>query len=575
MRSKLLNEMIRLNKELSKNSWANYLILLDNVVSGLRDDVTWKKSLLGFIRRREISNMLLVADSLTEQEYVSATDHFVANQIASLIRKYPFPSDLTPYAPELEAKSKFIRAELNCKSMNEYFVRDDSNIRQGQDWFYHSMRKFISYAIGDSPVLPDIYGNCDFGPGASLGVHGSVTHLAQKFASDWSVSSSALPYARAALVNHFQIFNALCDEDHESGYSCYDPTKAEDRISKIIKRTEYNKIAFVPKTAKTHRAIAVEPLLNTFVQKGADAVLRRKLLRIGIDLSDQSINQRLAREGSVDDSEDGFVTIDLSSASDSISIGLARLLLPPDWFDFLNCIRSHSYEMDGERKVYHKFCSMGNGFCFPLETLLFVAACHATGCGVPGVDFNVYGDDIIVRGKHASELIHLLRWMGFETNRDKTFLRGPFRESCGSDWFNGEDVRPFIFDFALDSLENIFKFLNLTQRSDRTSNFFSEVNASFKKRIPRNLYFARPYPGQADTGVTVALDEFMTTKYAKYSLSIQNWRWLELQHVAVADRNWSQLRFAKHSQMMAALRGASSRRPFTVRRKTSTKVVKK
>jgi len=232
--------------------------------------------------------------------------------------------------------------------------------------------------------------------------------------------------------------------------------------------------------------------------------------------------------GSIDDSDDGFVTIDLESASDSLSIGVTRRLLPPDWYSLLDRIRSHAYELDGVVKTFSKFCSMGNGFCFPLETLVFASACVATGCGTPGVDFLVYGDDIVVRKRHAAKVIQFLNHLGFKTNRKKTFLSGPFRESCGKDWFGGKDVRPFTLDYRLDSLQNIFKFMNLTRRSEIVTDFFASVRDVILNDVPEPYRFFRPLPGEEDSGIDTSGDEHLSASSCWISRRSGNWRWKEL-----------------------------------------------
>jgi hypothetical protein len=40
-------------------------------------------------------------------------------------------------------------------------------------------------------------------------------------------------------------------------------------------------------------------------------------------------------------------------------------------------------------------------------------------------------------------LIERLEFCGFKTNTRKSFWQGDFRESCGTDWWRGLDVRPF------------------------------------------------------------------------------------------------------------------------------------
>ena len=200
----------------------------------------------------------------------------------------------------------------------------------------------------------------------------------------------------------------------------------------------------VPKNAKTDRTIAIEPELNMWFQKSIGSMIRRALRRVGINLNDQSVNQRLALIGSRTGS---LVTIDLEAASDSVSVDLCRELLPPAWFNFMDRIRSKCYR-DEQSEWYTpfvKFSTMGNGFTFELESLLFWGIVSATvqyyNCSDDRL--SVYGDDIICHNSVAEEVIRMLAEVGFKTNSDKTFLTGPFRESCGMHYFYGVDVSPF------------------------------------------------------------------------------------------------------------------------------------
>lgn len=568
MKSKVQRSLRRLRRNLSANSWENYRQLIAGVC---QDHIatSWSTKVAELLGNNDISGLVDYADSLVEQKHPTASQHLLANQIASLIRKYPFPTDLNPYDPEKKARDTFLKSEDKCRQMNERLSSPDfwGSTSFGSE--FESMYRFIRYVLRDSPDLKSIYDKCYFGPGASIGVHGNATNLKQKIASDWSVSPSAFLYARSAVLNNWHLVELLARKE-AGGFVCLDPDLLYKRFGERCVIRAYNKIAFVPKTVKTFRSIAVEPLLNGYVQAGTDLYMRGRLRRIGIDLSDQSINSEMARLGSLSDGDDSFVTIDLSSASDSISIELCRLLLPPDWFEFLNSIRSSSYSHNGEVIRYHKFCSMGNGFCFPLETLLFTAACFSLGCGIAGQDFHVYGDDIIVRKRFATKLVSLLGDMGFDVNSNKTFLEGPFRESCGADWYNGVDVRPFILDFELNELSSLFKILNLSKRSPLTTMFFSGVEPYLKGLIPDNLRFWRPLAGPSDTAVTVERDEFMSSPFAKWSRDLQCWEWTELIHRPVVDR--SEMRDSDLSLLMAALRGSSSSSPFVIRRKTRTGV---
>jgi hypothetical protein len=337
-----------------------------------------------------------------------------------------------------------------------------------------------------------------------------------------------------------------------------------------VRLVQHNKVVTVPKTALVDRTIAIEPLLNGYLQKGADSVMRRRLKRVGIDLSDQSVNQNLARLGSITN-EDPFVTIDLSSASDLINLGNAKRVLPPDWFEFLDAIRSPSYELDGKVTRYHKFVSMGNGFCFPLETLIFASVCQLFSKPKSG-EFAVYGDDIVVRQSVALEVLQTLRYIGFRQNPSKTFLEGPFRESCGADWFAGLNVRPLTLDYELSSLEALIKFFNMTLEREFIPGFFDDIREYVISLVPHQLRFMRPYKGTSIGAFEVPMDMFQASAHSKFDRNFQAWSWLELEFASMPDRLVSTHERYSTALMMAAVRGSPYRCPFAKRRKTSQSV---
>lgn len=517
------------------------------------------------------------ADSLASQKYEDATLHFVANQFAALVRKYPFDPKIVNTDPRGKALKTFLKSEHKCSRLNKFFSL--LNKRDPYSLYTSKMRSFIQYLIGLSPDMEEIYSECNFGGGASVGVHGNATNLGRKISScQWSVSPGAFVHGFNSMMSHHQLRNFLFEK--RVGYYCFDGTYAFQKYKERTACITYNKISFVPKTAKTERTIAVEPLVNGYLQKGVDVCLRARLRRININLNDQTRNQEMAREGSLSDSEDSFVTIDLSSASDSISTGLVRYLFPEDWFYLLDSIRSREFLLAGKKFSYHKFCSMGNGFCFPIETLIFVAVCESCGCGIPGTDYSVYGDDIIIRKRYADKVIWLLKKLGFSTNKDKTFLEGPFRESCGSDWFGGQSVRPFTLDFKLDSVESVYKFLNITKERSSTELFFKEVRPFLFGLLPVDLRLLRPFKGNHDSGIDGYVDEFLSSPSCLLSKREQHWRWYELAHSPVDDKSPIYGGADDESVWMyALLAGVPSNRSirhpvkFVLRRKTRTTVV--
>lgn len=569
MNPRLLVQLRRCNTKLKETAWENYLNFLRLLFRSSSHPSAGV--LAALVERKDFDGLLREADRLASAEYGTSAEHRLCNQFAAVIRKYPFPKGLLSSDPEGAATEKFLHSEHRCKRVNQRFAAY-LKVRSPHEKALNQARTWIQYVLGDLD-LSDVWSSCDFGPGASMGVHGNATNSARKLlSSKWSVTPGAFYYAYAALIQDDHIRELVTRTTPHVPYYPYDNSVFLERLKERVRLIDYNKVVFVPKTARVHRTIAVEPLLNGYIQKGIDVFMRKRLKRVGIDLTDQTLNQEMARKGSSCWYDpDPYVTIDLSSASDSISIGLCRYMLPPDWFDFLNSCRSSCYNLNGDLHRYHKFTTMGNGFCFPLETLLFASLCN-TAYVESGTkpDFSVYGDDIIVRQSVANRVLQLLDICGFKANTDKTFLSGPFRESCGADWFSGEDVRPLSLDYAFDSLENIFKFCNLSRSKGAWECIFYEAREFLKSLIPRSLMFARPYKGNADTALEVPWDEFMASPYSRWDRNVQSWSWVELLNTAMADVSVKRVAGYDVALIRGALTGSTSPIPFALRRNTRT-----
>lgn len=570
MKSQKLSSLYRHNNFLQKQSWVNYQRFLEIVVGSIDHDHARKMS--DFLRNQDFPGLVKFADYVAASEYSSPSEHRMCNQLSALVRKYPFPITSVDLKPRDRAVETFFKSERKCKRMNRVFYLFD-HLRSPYERDLSVSRQWIAYVLGEFK-LGDVYGECGFGPGAAIGVHGNATNDARKLLGDrWSVTTSAIHYARSAVSFDIHIQELLVRRP-DSQFFPVDSGTLLQAFSRKIRIVDHNKIAFVPKTVKTERTIAVEPMLNGYLQKGLDEVMRKRMKRVGIDLKDQTLNQGLARMGSAEhSSSDPYVTIDLSSASDSISIGLCRNLVPPDWFDFMNSIRSKSFSLEGKIYPYEKFTTMGNGFCFPLETLIFASLCHAAYREQNrNDDFVVYGDDIIVRRSVADRVLRLLQVCGFTANRDKTFLEGPFRESCGADWFEGEDVRPVTLDYAFDSVENIFKFCNISREKEWCSTILHEGLIFLESLVPQELLFVRPYKGTPDSALEVPLDVFMSSPHSRYNKALQSWAWTEIDKKPWVDKSIQRVAGYNVVVTRGALRGVSSSSPFTERRKVRTKL---
>lgn len=257
----------------------------------------------------------------------------------------------------------------------------------------------------------------------------------------------------------------------------------------------------VPKNAKISRLVKPEPLLNMFFQKGIQHLMEQRLkVFFGIDLSRQDgINAELARIGSLGG---GFSTIDLSSASDYIAHGLCTWVLPRSVMNWLNLFRSKFAVagVGGKKTELHMMATMGNAFCFPLQTVFFASVVAAVykALGIPlkrnarepvyefhrnesgevdsivrsnaPVNFGVFGDDIVVVDEAFDSVTRVLRLLGQHPNMEKSFgpNDGCFRESCGSDWYNGANIRG-VYVKTLDTKQDFYVLINsLVSWSART-----------------------------------------------------------------------------------------------------------
>jgi hypothetical protein len=328
-----------------------------------------------------------------------------------------------------KAKLDFKEIESRVSSFNRTLRYRGSPIR-GVDRIISDARRKIRGILG--PVRwSEILRHLEWGNGATATLNARNATIDQKILEPrLSVTRRCLAYARAYLTYDLHWLRARLGPQVE-GPTTLLPCEFNIR--------EDGRFDSVEKTIKTRRSIDIQPTLNLFFQKGVGKVIRRRLQRVGIDLDDQSRNQDLASVAQ----RDRLATIDLASASDTISRELVYQLLPSDWYELLDALRTHSIEIDGQSCPLAKFSAMGNGFTFELESLIFYALCDATRelLGSSSV-VSVYGDDIIVSQDIASEVVETLEGCGFSVNTEKSYLEGRFYESCGKHFFDGVDVTP-------------------------------------------------------------------------------------------------------------------------------------
>jgi len=366
--------------------------------------------------------------------------------------------------PRKVAEEKFWKMEEKCAETNA--ALDACRVTPDVWKVIHLSRRIIKRILGPVPNPKDL--TFSFGPGATTNVKGRIASPRAKISARLACSREILPVVGRFLAEvPLWAWSSQGGRDSLERFLERTGSVDSDDESELIFYPEIEvhagKLTYVPKDARSLRPIVVEPTLNGIFQKGVGGYLKDRMLRcVGINLRDQTRNQRLACEGSV---HGGYATVDLSSASDTVSISVVRLLLPEIWFDFLSELTTGEINTPNGPRELHKFSSMGNGFTFELESLLFYSIAKAVSelLDLEG-EVSIIGDDIIINSRGYTLLTEALNQLGFIVNNEKSFWQGPFRESCGADWFNGNSIRPFYAKKAL-SEQNLYIFHNYMLRN--------------------------------------------------------------------------------------------------------------
>lgn len=411
----------------------------------------------------------------------------------------------TSFDKKKRALAKFLEFEEVCRKTNIRFNHPMSDPKQKGTtaWLLSATKRKISMILGS--YSPDEFvDESNWGPGISTLLKGSSVSDYNKFHDERGITRDLY----ALISPWFSVaypgwWNWLTQGQQEFG-----------PVDNPFTFQIGNKIVTVPKNSKTDRVIAVEPGLNLWFQKGIGAMIRRRLSRFGVATNDQAVNQRLALEGSL---LRELATVDFSSASDSISRELVRELIPHDWFLLLDACRSKVGTMsDGTVIRWEKFSSMGNGFTFELETLIFYAAALAVReyNGSVGT-VSAYGDDVVLPARDFDLFLEFSDYLGFRVNSEKSFYSTNchFRESCGSHYFAGVDCKPIFLKERLSYVESFYRLANsvrsLAHRYRRLGGCGGEFHDCWQRLVlwvPEPLRFRIPV-GFGDIGFISNWDE--------------------------------------------------------------------
>lgn len=391
---------------------------------------------------------VLAAKSVKPEDYSDVNGFYVDYCAVSFLRKFSGFPIVGNDVREVNAKKVFYQAEADCKATNERF----SLWHLGQfmpmpvvSRVIHRSRELMKDALGKLPALQNI--PIKFGPGSTSNCKGEFATIADKLIAYPECTIDAVRIVSGLNRNAPNWFNLRRYLHPTCTYgvrTVTDDFGNEVCLSGLIAPmvVRGNRFTMVPKTALTHRGIGIEPGDNVVWQLGHGVILSDRLDQLGLSKEHQAVRNRLmAREASITGE---YATVDLSAASETVSFELVKDLLPLGWFERLASLRSPMTFIDGRWLELEKFSSMGNGFTFELETLIFWALTKAV---VDELNICskvlVFGDDIIVRGEALGLLRDVFSFCGLTVNESKSFFQTGFNESCGGDFLNGQDVRPY------------------------------------------------------------------------------------------------------------------------------------
>lgn len=403
---------------------------------------------------------LLLADLEGQRASPFFTSDMTLEQAFSLNMENSFFKKLSPTegvsaTASKNSLDKFLR--INDRIADRFSPEIHSEVDSLlMDYWSSYFREVLDFDFSgdlDNFDLEFIRDNFKVGPGASIAAE-SRNFYTKVFDSELSSTSPWLfAFYRAAIS--------------ESDLWAKAEMQRFNKFGNLI--VEGNRLFFVPKNAEIGRTCCTEPLLNMMFQQALCAFLERRLFayfRISLD-TQPAFNRNLARIGSLFGT---FGTIDSVSASDSISWSLMQQKIPSNLLGYFRIFRSETTVLPDGKKVTLKMIStMGNAFTFPLQTIIFACAVKAVyklkglTFSSPQDDYGVFGDDIVVKTDAYDSVVRLLSILGFEVNDTKSFNVGPFRESCGEDYFNGIDIRG-VYITSLETDCDVYSAINRLNR---------------------------------------------------------------------------------------------------------------
>ena len=407
---------------------------------------------------------LLKGIKVNPRDYEDPKIYYWDNQLICLLSKYPFKGsedvgDVAALEDLLSCERKNAETNSVWRSLDEQHP-----LYKGVE----AVSRRIHELMGPAPSTQEVIDRGSWGPGVNAQFDFDFTRTGPeyKFAAKPTLTPTLIPIA-SMVVASAPLWEQVINLFHGTA----------NRFVLV----PGNVFSTVPKKFEVKRGICMEPMLNLWLQMGVESVLLERLLDIDrVNLRTSSMfNQALAAVGAATGI---FCTVDLKSASNNVCRAPIRSVISADWYALLaslaceygllpEALRSKMSDQHIPEQIkYEMLSSMGNGFTFLVETLLFRAIVTSV---VPGIwsktgqgmkltwpHVAVFGDDLVFPSAYYSQVVELLVLFGFTINEDKTFRDGPFRESCGKDYHGTEMVRPLYISKGLDNGEAIVSLAN-------------------------------------------------------------------------------------------------------------------
>lgn len=507
---------------------------------------------------------------------MSVKDFRQLYQFYSLTKKLALPGDQA--LCKANGYAKLLAGEAKCRVTN---MTIDARVSSNYALF-DRVKLIIQDIIGRVPTTLFTGNEVKFGPGSTVNMNNrsfEQTGLFYKLTDRLIVPERAKFYLAALVSSNPNWVSMLAthyrtQKNSDESYLNYE-MRVFNKHFEVVPDDYPSRIGFVPKDSDEFRTIGIEMNglipLQMCIGNHFSRMLQKK---VGINLNSQERNRHLAKLAQTF----GLATIDLKNASGSISLQLVKALLPVEWFCLIEACRSSHGCVPGEEVIeYEMVSSMGNGFTFELESLIFYALVKAT-CEDEGISdyeckrsITVFGDDIILPARCAESFMQNLTLFGFTANTEKSFLKGFFFESCGHDYYDGTDVRPFFLKRTVSTLKDFYFLLNSLlyktiqqERSDLLDIYKFCYGFIAKKASFGPLHFQLTEYGKVRTDdleavLRVPLEFAQSNGGVVFNYSLQAWQYKKWINIALLCPLSKSSQYAvQHARYMTFLRGTKA-----------------